>query len=162
MAITVNISNLGPNFENQQVKFLSILVNKQIEELAKETERVMRDKIRQSIQRPGSTDNLAMSIFAEKIGDNHWGVGNINYLNSKAKYWKWLNYGVAGTGRTTPPATLGQFNPGGAPDAGSFRKGRWEGGNQFFMIPKNPIQAHNYIERTLAEIPSIILKVLGR
>lgn len=165
--IRVNITGLGEKFENEQKAFLSILANTQVEEMAKETEKVIKQNITQSIQRPDSTGNLALQMYAEKIGDKNWGIGNISVLNVKAKYWKWLNYGVAGTGRTTPPTTIGYFNPGNpAPEASSFRQGRFvhdssENGG-FLMIPNRPIQAHNYIEKTLSEIPSIIQIVLGR
>lgn len=163
MAITVNITGIGPNFENVQQKFLTNLRDVQLQAVAEETQRIIRDKIRESLQRPGSTDNLAMSFFAEKSGTDSWGVGNINYLNSNAKYWKWLNYGVAGTGRRIPPATMGAFNPGGvAPNSTQFRQGRWTGGGEFMMIPQKPIEPHNFIERTLSEIPSIIHRVLGK
>lgn len=164
MAIKVNITNLGSKFENEQKQFLTILANTQVEELAKETERVIKEKITQSLQRPGSTGNLAFHFYAEKLGNASWGIGNIAVLNANAKYWKWLNYGVAGTGRRIPPPTKGYFSPGiPYPDGSAFRQGRWYTDSKpYLMIPGRPIEAHNYIEKTLAEIPTIIQVILNR
>lgn len=166
-SIRVNITGIGSKFENEQKAFLTILSNQHIEAMAHETERVIKEKITGSLQRPGSTNNLANSMYAEKLGNANWGIGNILFLNQNAKYWKWINYGVAGTGRRTPPTTIGFFSPGeAAPSASSFRAGRFNhdssGAGGFLLIPTKPIEAHNYIEKTLSEIPNIIQTILSR
>ncbi len=166
MSIKVKVIGVE-DFVLKQKEFVTILAKTEIEKLAKETANVMKQKVTDSIQRPGSTGNLADSINAEKISELSWGIGNISYLNTHAKYWRWINYGVAGTGRTTPPTSIGFFSPGqSAPSRSAFGQGRFtqssgaDGG--FLMIPTKPISAHNYIEKTLTEIPNIILRVLGK
>lgn len=162
-SVRVNITGLGAKFENEQKAFLSILADTQVEAMAKETESVIKQKIKDSIQRPGSTGNLANNFYAEKISDRAWGIGNIAVLNTNAKYWKWLNYGVAGTGRRIPPSSMGSFSPLAiAPDAGLFREGRFVQDGSFPMTPTKAIEPHNYIEKTLSEIPNIIRLVLSR
>jgi hypothetical protein len=148
--------------EFQTIQRLSI---KQLSEIAKITEITIQRKIQESLQRPGSTGNLANSFFAEPIGTNGWGIGNISYLNTHAKYWRWINFGVAGTGRTTPPTTTGTFSPGNnAPNGADFRTGRFthSSSSGFLLTPTKPIQAHNYIARTLVDIPNIISSALTR
>lgn len=166
MGSRVTIKSKG-KFGFKQSQIIELLSNKHIEAIAKDTETIIKEKIIESLQRPGSTGNLANSFFAERIGIRGWGVGNIPFLNKNASYWRWINYGVAGTGRTTPPPSIGSFSPGNpAPSGGDFRKGRFaqnsgsSGG--FLMNPNKPIEPHNYIARTLVQVPGIIKSVLIR
>jgi hypothetical protein len=151
------------NFAKQQLSIIKDLANKQIKEMTDETVEVMRNHITSSIQRPNSSGNLANNITAEKIL-NGYGVGNISLLNTNAPYWHWINYGVAQSGRTIPPATKGYFSPGDPiPNSNSFRDGRFtQDSDGYMMIPTRPIQPHNFIQRTIQEIPLIINSVLSR
>ena len=154
-------------FSTKQFSAIKTLIENQLSSIAFNTEKTIQDKIKESLQRPGSTGNLSRSFFAEKSGARSWGVGSISYLNQHAPYWRWINFGVAATGRTTPPTTVGAFSPGSpSPNAGDFRRGRFQhnsgAGGGFLLTPKKPIQAHNYIARTLIEVPKIISKVLSR
>jgi hypothetical protein len=164
MAITVKSIETSNNFVFTQIKKIKVLSEKHLESLAKETEVVLKQNIKDSLQRPSSTGNLENNITSEKTGNLSWGVGNIAILNQNAPYWRWINFGIAASGRTTPPKTVGFFNPGQqAPDASSFRNGRFsKDGTGFLINPQKPIQAHNFIERTLANLPTIIAKILGR
>ena len=103
-------------------------------------------------------DHLKDQIQVEKI-DNGYGVGNIAVLNVKAKWWRWLNYGIAGTGRRIPPGTkdnpkiTGHFVPG---TKGIFTKGQ----PKFPIDPKKAIKAHNFIEKALGQILGKINQLL--
>ena len=145
-------------------KFVLPLANIHLERAANFTVQEMQDQITASIQRPGSTGNLANSIFSERISDKSIGVGKISFLDENAKYWKAINYGSSHmVGRRMP---FGTFAPGLAtPDAGSFRTGRFyagqsQGGSMYSPVVKRPIQAHNYIERTQAQLPNIVERAM--
>lgn len=146
-------------FQDQQIKLIKNLSEKQLKACAEATVKVMRFHIQTSIERDGSTGRLSQGIFASKIL-NGWGVGDIDYLNQNVKYWAWINYGVAGTGRTIPPSTLefpsltGHFS---ATAQGRFLKGQ----PKFPIFPKKAIKAHNYIDRTVQQIPTIVNGVLN-
>jgi hypothetical protein len=141
------------------------LADRQLFVLSKETVKEIRERIKNNILRDGSTGHLASSFFEEKTEDGY-GIGNINYLNQNCKYWAWQNYGIAQSGRTIPPITIGRFE--GIPEypmSGSLRDQRWihesgeEGG--YLMIPAKPITAKNFIEQTMMRIPEMINRVLN-
>ena len=128
-----------------------------------ETERVIKAKIKESIERDGSTGNLADSFTTVKI-PNGWGVGDIDFLNQNAKYWYWINYGVAQSGRTTPPISRGAFKSGNPSPSSAGGNSRWgqSSNGQYMIKPSKPIEAHNYIQKTINQINQIISSVLGR
>lgn len=103
-------------------------------------------------------NHLKEQIQVEKITDGY-GVGNVATLNQKAPWWVWLNFGMAGTGRTIPPGTdenpriVGHFVP---ETKGIFTKGH----PKFPLYPKKPIKAHNYIEKALGIMVSKIRELL--
>jgi hypothetical protein len=111
----------------------------------KELDKSIEDTRERALKPVG--DHLKDQIQVEKI-DKGYGVGNISVLNINAKWWRWLNYGVAGTGRRIPPGTkenpriTGHFVPG---TKGIFTKGQ----PKFPIDPKKAIKAHNYIEKAL-------------
>ena len=137
-----------------------------MEQLALETAKTMKAKITESVKRPGSTGNLAQSIFALKTAEG-WGVGDIDYLNKKAPYWRHVNSGSEAIGANWQHLVpKGSFHPGlPRPDSSAFREGRWvtnlsDGeGKTYAFIPKKPIPPMNYIEKTLNELNSIISHV---
>src|SRR6185295_158972 len=159
MAHTVLIKGFK-EFKAQQILLIHQLSERQLQECAKATVTVMRFHIQTSIERSGSTGKLALGIFESKLTSG-WGVGDIDYLNQNVPYWAWINYGVARTGRIIPPGTnenpkiLGYFD--------SPTKGRFQKGPQYFPIfPTKPITAHNYIEKTVQQIPIIVNTTLKR
>lgn len=87
MGIRVTIKPVGRKLGIQQRDFINKLSARQLEAAAKDTERVMKRNIENSITRANSTGNLADSMFAEPIAGG-WGVGNIEFLNQKAPYWR--------------------------------------------------------------------------
>lgn len=87
--ITVNIARFkGNKFVREQIVSIRSLSERHLEEIARETARVIKQKIQERIERAGSTGNLANSMFAFPLEDG-WGVGDINYLNKQAPYWYW-------------------------------------------------------------------------
>ncbi|KKL52802.1 hypothetical protein LCGC14_2281810 [marine sediment metagenome] len=158
--VKVTITGLGQNFVRIQAQTIALIAERQIEAMARETEIVIQQKIQERIKRDGSTGHLARSFFTVKTTDG-WGVGDIDFLNANAKQWHWLNYGIAQSGRTTPPGT--NENPRIRGHFTSHTKGRFmKGSPSFPMNPTKPIEAINYIQATLNEVNGIIAKVLAR
>lgn len=155
------------NFFNHEISIIKKMADSDLEKIAKETEKRLQFNVKTSIQRPGSTGNLAKAFFAERIL-NGWGIGNIQHLDSTVPYWRWINFGRAKSGRTIPPDSYGHFSPGNpAPVGFNSRSGRWQyaqpSGDRFYVIsPITPITPHNFIARTLQQQNSIINSVLHR
>lgn len=149
-------------FAQNQLKFIKDLSDRQVREIARETAIVMQDKIQQSITRAGSTGNLQQSIFSEKIRGGY-GVGNINFLNTQAPYWRHVNFGSQAIGAShSHRVPQGGFNPGN-PAPGGAGNGRWiVGSGSFSFRPTKPIAPLNYIAKTLQEIPNITNRVLSQ
>jgi len=118
-------------------------LDKAIEDTRERTMKPIGDHLKDQIQ----VEEIAESSFSGVINSGY-GVGNIQTLNLKAKWWVWLNFGRAGTGRTIPPGTndnpkiTGHFVPN---SKGIFTKGQ----PKFPIFPKRAIKAHNYIEKAL-------------
>ena len=159
----VTITGLGKNFVRIQAQTIARLAERQIAEIAKETERVIRQKIKESIERDGSTGNLADSFFAFPITDGY-GVGDINYLNANARQWYWINFGIAQSGRKVPPRSRGQFRTGSPAPVSGGGNSRWNQSStgQYMINPTKAITAKNYIQKTINEINQIISSVLKR
>lgn len=155
--VTVKIND--KNFIKQQFPIILNLAERQIEAIARETERVIQSHITDSIKRDGSTGNLANSFTTLKIIGG-WGVGDIDFLNKQAPQWYWVNYGIAQSGRRIPPKSRGSF-AGKAPSPGGG-KSRWNqsSNGQFLINPKKAIEAKNYIQKTLSEVDKIISSVV--
>jgi len=116
---------------------------KQVEKLATFTEGAIKRNITTTSAMP--TGKLADAFFKEQISSLDWGIGDINYLNSNAEHWRHINYGSLAIG-----ANWEHYLP----------TGQWGINGRFLrdptgssgLIPKTPIQAHNYIEKTFAEL----------
>ena len=159
----VTITGLGQKFVRHQTQIIQDLSNRQIFAIAKETERVIKEKIKERIERDGSTGNLANSFTTVKIS-NGWGVGDIDFLNKNAKYWYWQNFGVAQSGRTTPPRSWGAFQSGNPAPQSAGGNSRWAGkeSSAYVINPQKPIEAKNYIQATMSEVNQIISSVVRR
>ena len=158
----VVITKLNPKpLALEVTEFIIPLADRQLFYLSQETVNEIRNRISESIKREGSTGKLASSFIAEKIASGY-GIGNINYLNQHAPYWYWQNYGVAQSGRRVPPPTVGRFegNPE-YPSAESSTQKWLSKQGRYYMTPIKPIQAKNYIEKTIAKIPGLVNQVLN-
>ena len=75
------------------------------------------------------------------------------------------NYGIAQSGRTVPPQTLGRFE--GVPErpsSSAIKNQKWIPSSDeptYLMLPTKPIEAKNYIEHTVAKIPELANLVLN-
>jgi len=161
--VRVKITGLGQNFVRQQAESIRLLSERQIEEIARETELVIKAKISERIKRDGSTGNLANSFTTVKIAGG-WGIGDINFLNQQAPYWYWQNFGKAQSGRTTPPRSKGAFTSGNPAPQSAGGNSRWgqSSTGQYMINPTKPIEAKNYIQATINEINLIISSVVRR
>ena len=153
------------SLEMEIKEFLVPLSDKQLFHLSEETVTEIRERIRRSLVREGSTGKLASSFIAEKITEGY-GVGRTDYLNQEVPYWHWINYGVAQSGRKVPPVTIGHFD--GVPSYPSehaIKNQKWIHESDeygYLLIPNKPIDAHNYIEFTVAKIPEMANNILSR
>ncbi len=157
--ITVKIEGLGKNFAKTQAEIIQRLSNIQLEAIARKTEEVIKAKITERIERDGSTGNLANSFTTVKITGG-WGVGDIDFLNKQAPYWYWQNFGIAQSGRKIPPGSKGAFKSGNPRPTAGAGGSRWGSNGQFFINPKKPIEAKNYIQATLNEVNQIVASVI--
>lgn len=162
MAI-INVSiKTAQGFIKRQVAQVQGMAQRQTFVLAEATKIVIRETIHENITRPGSTGLLADSFHAEMTARGA-GVGRISFLNKEVKYWRHQNFGSLAIGANWQHRVpKGNFAPGDpTPNEGSFGNGRWSSPGKYSFIPKNPIPAKNYIEKSLAKIIpkiNIILK----
>lgn len=164
MASRVKITGLGQKFIRTQLITIKQLSDRQIEAIARETEVVIQKEIiARSDKREGSTGKLANGFFALPITDG-WGVGDIDFLNQNVKYWYWQNFGVAQTGRTTPPISRGRFNSGNPRPVKEGGNSRWNqsSNGEFLIKPNKPIEAKNYIQATINQVNQIVASVTAR
>lgn len=160
--ITVKSVGIDTGWVTKEIARLTIRADVDLKRMADETVVVIQQTIEQNIRRTGSTGNLANSMYASKIPGG-WGVGDIEYLNSNAKYWRHINFGSEAINANWEHAVpTGGFNPGGsAPTAGGGGQ-RWGvGSGNFSFTPGKPIPPMNYIEQTIARTNEIILTVLS-
>jgi len=115
----------------------------------------MRGIIEQERKRgPSRSGNrLAKSInhYIEDMGIYKLvGVGKIAEMDSKAPYWSIVNYGGI-----VPSSAVGFFGEGNPPDSSLIGKGTepfYTNKYGFFMQPKVPIRAMNFIESTVNKL----------
>lgn len=144
------MSRVKSDTEKMQIDLLS---------LGRNIHSFMQQTITSNVKRPGSTGNLVRSIQFGELSNGGWWVGDIEYLNRHACYWRFLNYGVSGSGMTIPGrgklVKLGSFAPGvPMPTQADFRGGRWNSSYSssmglFTFRAKRPITPINYIEQSV-------------
>lgn len=162
--ITAIVTQQGkdiPTVIQQELKILTEEHTKLLaEEHKKELDKAIDETRTRVIKQVGN--HLKDQIQVEKIfvdNTTGYGVGNIEVLNQKAKWWAWINFGRAFSGRTIPPGTKdnirikGHFEPA---SKGIFVKGS----PRLPIDPKKPILPHNYIERALSTMISKIRTLL--
>jgi hypothetical protein len=138
----------------------------QLNFMKEDAHQFMREIIKSKIKRVGSTGNLANSIQAEfwKAGNDcgFW-IGDVDYLNANAKYWHWLNYGVAQTGRKIPPPNYGYFGQGEAPHLHGQGQAWTHTGDKgdYLMIPWQAIEPMDYIDTTILKVDTEIPELLA-
>lgn len=146
----INIKDVNGNFVTKQIDFIKDLAEKDTRRLAEVTKDVIQETIINTAEKPSG--NLASGFLVGKIS-NGYGVGDIDELNIHLPYWRHVNYGSEGIG-----ANWNHFLP-----KGRWVDGRWMKDSSGFsgIKPNTPIQPLNYIEKTLAQIETIIQQVLS-
>jgi hypothetical protein len=162
--ITVLFAQKGENIPTVIKQQIGILSEEHTKLLAEEHKKQLDkaiDDTRERVLKPVG-DHLKDQIQVEPINEGDkkgYGVGNIEVLNQKAKWWAWINFGRAGTGRTIPPSTkdypqlVGHFIPG---QKGIFTKGQ----PKFPIFTERAIKAHNYIEKALGIMISKVRELI--
>ena len=155
--IRVSIQSQGEDLGTfiSKVKEENEELNTKLIALGKEIHSFMQQVIVSNIKRPGSTGNLVRAIQFGTLGEGSFWIGDIDFLNANARQWRWLNFGIAGTGRRIPPSTAensrirGQFSPGEPRPMGSaFGQGRFQRG--FYPItPMKAISPINFISKSV-------------
>lgn len=153
MAIINVTIKTAQGFIKRQLVQIDALSKRQTFRLAEATVKEIQDTISANIKRPGSTGLLADSFHAEmtKLGA---GVGRISFLNKVVPYWRHINFGSLAIGANWQHRVpRGEFRPGDpVPSEDGFGDGRWNTPGSYGFIPKNPIPAMNYLEKSLAKI----------
>lgn len=132
----------------------------------------MQNYINSRRKRRGNSGNLASSITFEPFTSTPatigWGIGNINILNQKAKYWYVVNYGKTVGGQPFIPAK-GKFIPGSfegnAPSSAlktGVQKFNYNDGSNMGMFAKTPIRPLNYIQATRARFNRDLVRLISR
>ena len=168
--IKVSIQSQGEDLGTfiSKVKEENEELNTKLISLGKEIHSFMQQVIVSNIKRPGSTGNLVRAIQFGILGEGSWFVGDIDYLNSTVPYWRWQNYGRAGTGRTVPPINRGYFSSGSglSGDKTSPMSGigsqRWthEEGGRYLIKPMKALTPMNYIEKSIFLLNSRLEDIL--
>jgi len=121
-----------------------------VKRLAQLGEQAIKEAITNTSDRP--TGTLASAFFAIQFNRFHWGVGDIENLNDTVPYWRHVNFGSEAIG-----ANWDHFLPNG-PWNGVTMEGTED---KIFAKAKRPIQAHNYIEKTIANMQVAINQVIS-
>jgi hypothetical protein len=140
---------VGKDFRTEEIKFIQTVSDIDIEKIARECERIIKETIQRKAKNP--TGNLASGFYAEKIKDG-WGVGDIAQLDSNLPYWNHIDKGSLGIG-----ANWDHYLP-----KGFWANGRWiVNANGYAGIkPKTPIPAMNYIAETIQQLEIAIPTIL--
>ncbi len=155
MRIRVSIRDkVGKDFRVEEKIRVERLEQTDLERLAKETEKIIRDTITRKITRAGSTGNLAHGFYAHSFtfgSRNGWAVGDINELDKILPYWNHQDKGSEAIG-----ANWRHVLP-----KGKFINDRWvESEDGYYFVPSKPIPAKNYIAETIQQIESLLPSIL--
>lgn len=119
----------------------------------------MRGHIKSSIKREGSTGKLENSIRSHIFTLGKIIVVGVGKVVELPIYWAVQNFGSSHLlGKLIP----GYFSDGEKPQAGAGGQKFTYKKKTFLMVPKKPIPAMNYIERTWAMMATIIPKLFGK
>ena len=142
--------------------FIKDLSDRQLSEISNRTATVMQGKIKESISRAESTGNLENSIYAVKVSDGHYGVGDIGFMNVVVPYWNHVDKGSIVVGAShSHKVPVGGFNPGfTAPRLGGAGQRWFVAQDGWTFTPKKPIAPLNYVAKTIQEQNRIVVDVL--
>ena len=151
MIVTVKALDKPNSFSQWAISIVEKDTASMMERSAIICERLIKENIMSTSAMP--TGKLAEAFFKEHMGDNIWGIGDIPYLNSNAEHWRHINYGSVAIG-----AKWQHYLP----------TGQWGINGRFLrdptgssgLMPKTPIQAHNYIEKTLVDLELAIQQTI--
>ena len=154
MRISVALrGKVGPQFIREEIRFVHNLSKADLARIAKETEKIIQDTIMSNTRLP--TGRLASYFYAENLSSGTqvaWGIGNIQELDKEVPYWNHLDKGSEGIG-----ANWQHFLP-----KGFWSNGRWVESDSGYagIQPQTPIQAVNYIAKTIATMSTQIPQIL--
>jgi len=150
MQIKVTIRDKkGTNFVKSEIRRVTIMKDLDLERIAKECEKIIGDTIQNKAK--DSKGLLASYLYAHKVNNNSWAVGDIPELDREVKHWNHIDKGSEAIG-----ADWNHYLP----------KGRWVNGrwvidsSGYNAKPKTPISAMNYISDTVAQMEMIIPQIL--
>ena len=141
--------------EGDMTKWATQVITKDAEKymanLATYTEKAIKENITTTSRL--TTGRLADTFEKEQLSRLSWGIGDIDTLNKQASHWRHINYGSVKIG-----ANWAHFLP-----KGFWDNGRWvENENGYAgVIPGKPIQAHNYIEKTIVDLQLRINQIIS-
>jgi hypothetical protein len=150
---TVKTIDSGLNLKNVITQLYIEEAEKTVASLALIAEKAIKSHIMNTSRLP--TGALADAFFAENnsvAGNIVWSIGDIDTLNKDFKMWRHINYGSEAIN-----ANWSHWLP-----RGHWENGRWIEGdseNDYCAKPLTPIQAHNYIEKTLADLDVAIQSI---
>jgi hypothetical protein len=164
--ISIRVIDSGENlidFGSRMHKIFEQELPAKLNSLGQRAHQAMIAYIKASKKRPGGDNKLEESIeyqFFNEAGKGYgfW-IGNIDTMNLMAPFWRWLNWGVAKSGRTIPPGydenpkIRGEFKPGSG--IGRFEKGFYP------MTPRKAITAMNYIEVATFQITNEVNQLVA-
>lgn len=141
---------------NQISEWMLVIAEQEAERIAKRLAEMAEVSVKMWIMNTSKmpTGALADAFFKEQIGKYSWGVGRIDHLNDTVPYWMHINAGSQAIN-----ANWQHILP-----KGHWEDGRWvegDGVDDFFAVPNTPIQAHNYIEKTIADLEIAIQQVIS-
>lgn len=151
LRVTVDSNQVKPDEFLKKINFKFIKVKQGLGVLAEETASHMRGVIDANKQKPSNKKvqpgiaqpQLELSITAEKINDETWGVGNKSKMFAEAPYWAFVNYGGSTrSGRTH--LTPGHY------DSGLGKFIYQQGGRELMRLPSGSVIRHgmNFVEKT--------------
>jgi hypothetical protein len=154
--IYTEIDKGGKNLEKELLQHAVREEERILERLARIAEQAIKEHIRAGLRKPEySSGNLERNFYAHKFSEGGlygWAIGDIAELNEKANYWRHINYGSEEIG-----ANWQHVLP-----KGYWVDGMWveDSDRGFFTTPETPIEARDYIEKTLLDLESAIQRVL--
>ena len=159
--ITVKVVGTTPDMFIKIVDEAILNINSGMDSVANEARFKMVNIIEQNKKREGSSGRLENSIQVDRLSDNHYGVGNTDFMSQPevAPHWHIINYGgmVSEKARRVPgffgndsPPNPAMRGTGGGTEAFTYAP------YSYMMHVKSPIAGINYIEKTKDWLMSVM------